>query len=669
MKVQSKNLPALRAALDWHQRQGHHLILLYGPDVTHWPSGKEIPERDRGKVPVRGHKRASGQEIVDHAKAGGNFGWIPGPERLIVDVDTKDGKPGIASYSELVRRTGDNRPTRRVNSGSGGAYHQYYKIPPGHLLRHTHPDFPGIDFISGNQYVVIAGSKHRSGAYYATAVEMEMIDASPELLAILTREPYTQSQQATYEKEELSWLMAGWPNTCDYDNWIKVGMGLQYELGEEGFDLWDEWSSKSDLYDPNTTRKKWESFGLRTEGALVTGRTIEYLIHEKELSADEFEVMPDEDVEGVKAVEVQTAIEKVTNWKPYTPGTPEPVVFTVESWYQQGQVGMAVSAGGDGKTTMKMDMMVDVALGRPWLDTFQVMPGTCVLLSRDDTARDLESAFKYICRDRELTAEETQTAFERVRVISLAGLPGGRLITPDLRGNGFSPSKFAGALIEHLATIGDLKLVVLDTARQFTGQDPSNDPAAAAFINVAFQIAAVPSKPTVIILHHIGKANARSKLEDMYVAIGSSAYADNSRFIIRLRKLDKVEVEQLQVPDDFVWDVDSEVIKVVSARGSILVKPPDDLYVVRSGFRFRRLPARPQSIEEGDALALTKIRAHLLDSATGFASRTELREVLKMKQAQAKLVIDRLKAAGVLIEPSARGGLGLQKITDDDDTN
>ena len=46
----------------------------------------------------------------------------------------------------------------------------------------------------------------------------------------------------------------------DYQNWIKVGMGLKSEFGDSGLQLWDKWSKSSEKYNADEIPKKWESF-------------------------------------------------------------------------------------------------------------------------------------------------------------------------------------------------------------------------------------------------------------------------------------------------------------------------------------------------------------------------------------------------------------------------
>ena len=62
---------------------------------------------------------------------------------------------------------------------------------------------------------------------------------------------------------------------CDYDQWLKIGMALHHatEGNEEGFKLWDEWSTKGKSYYPGEAEQKWESFDNSTDN-LVTIATL-----------------------------------------------------------------------------------------------------------------------------------------------------------------------------------------------------------------------------------------------------------------------------------------------------------------------------------------------------------------------------------------------------------
>jgi hypothetical protein len=63
------------------------------------------------------------------------------------------------------------------------------------------------------------------------------------------------------------------PN-CGYDKWVKTGMIIKRELGDDSFEIWDDWSSKGDSYDPSIMEAKWNSF--REDGELGIGTLIKW---------------------------------------------------------------------------------------------------------------------------------------------------------------------------------------------------------------------------------------------------------------------------------------------------------------------------------------------------------------------------------------------------------
>jgi predicted P-loop ATPase len=59
---------------------------------------------------------------------------------------------------------------------------------------------------------------------------------------------------------------------CNYDDWIGIGMALKSALGEDGFGLWDYWSSKGGERYPGSDKLQthWKSFaGADADGAMV----------------------------------------------------------------------------------------------------------------------------------------------------------------------------------------------------------------------------------------------------------------------------------------------------------------------------------------------------------------------------------------------------------------
>jgi Primase C terminal 2 (PriCT-2)/TOTE conflict system, Archaeo-Eukaryotic Primase domain len=71
-------------------------------------------------------------------------------------------------------------------------------------------------------------------------------------------------QDAILAREALEYLMDDLYD--DYDKWIQVGMALR-QLGDQGLQIWHEWSARSKKYDPDVLEAKWESFVAATESS------------------------------------------------------------------------------------------------------------------------------------------------------------------------------------------------------------------------------------------------------------------------------------------------------------------------------------------------------------------------------------------------------------------
>ena len=62
----------------------------------------------------------------------------------------------------------------------------------------------------------------------------------------------------------------------DRDTWVKIGMAVKAELGDDGFSLWNDWSKQVDSYVPAAARDSWRSF----DGGGITGGTLYFMAKE-----------------------------------------------------------------------------------------------------------------------------------------------------------------------------------------------------------------------------------------------------------------------------------------------------------------------------------------------------------------------------------------------------
>jgi KaiC/GvpD/RAD55 family RecA-like ATPase len=56
----------------------------------------------------------------------------------------------------------------------------------------------------------------------------------------------------------------------DRDTWVKMGMAIKSEVGENGFPLWDLWSQQWDFYNPRDAKTAWKSFDLNGTVTIAT---------------------------------------------------------------------------------------------------------------------------------------------------------------------------------------------------------------------------------------------------------------------------------------------------------------------------------------------------------------------------------------------------------------
>lgn len=55
----------------------------------------------------------------------------------------------------------------------------------------------------------------------------------------------------------------------DRETWLRIGMAVKYELGDEGFSVWDEWSQADDTYSERDAKGVWKS--IRPAGKVTIG--------------------------------------------------------------------------------------------------------------------------------------------------------------------------------------------------------------------------------------------------------------------------------------------------------------------------------------------------------------------------------------------------------------
>jgi hypothetical protein len=180
-----------------------------------------------GKHPHGGgwqHKNATSDPatialwIGQHPQA--NFAVITGIHTVVLDLDVRPGKDGVAELAALEAKAGQTLPaTVTVLTGSGtGAQHRYFKVPPDLARLQKPKGTTAIDFQRTRQASIVPGSLHESGNFYRFARglspdEVEVADLPDWILALMQKNAVA-TRTATTTTDDIGKL---------FDELLKIG--------------------------------------------------------------------------------------------------------------------------------------------------------------------------------------------------------------------------------------------------------------------------------------------------------------------------------------------------------------------------------------------------------------------------------------------------------------
>ena len=290
-------------------RQGFAVFPLWWPEEGRCacgdPTCKDVGKHPIGKLVPNGFKNASKDEATvkrwwtTYPKA--NIGIATGRISGIVVIDV-DGAKGQAKLAVLLSEHGQNiQPKNYVETGRiDGGHHYYFRYPlDAHVPSHRDE---GLEVKSDGAYVVAPPSQHQSGKTYTWRnVEAGPLEELPKCfvnfalqrLKLRTVEeeatanipnrrrlgksamtipgppPWTEAEEARIQ------LALEVVPADDRQEWFEIGAALHSTgWGDPAKSLFEEWSRKSEKYDPLELDKLWDSFARGYDGRLITLGTL-----------------------------------------------------------------------------------------------------------------------------------------------------------------------------------------------------------------------------------------------------------------------------------------------------------------------------------------------------------------------------------------------------------
>ncbi len=211
--------------------------------------------------------------------------------------------------------------------------------------------------------------------------------------------------------------------------------------------------------------------------------------------------------------------------------SPPPELRFVIPGLLSGALGLLVSAGGQGKSMLALEIAASIAVGR---DVFGVLgenppSGRVIIVAAEDPADILAHRLHALVKS--LTPEERAQFVDRVRIKSVLG-QGWNLGT--WSGQAFVPSVGLSVLASEIEA-WQPSLMVVDTFNRTLAGMSENDNAIVGAIASEIERIIAPTRTAALVLHHVNKGAALAGQGDVQQATrGASALTDNARLQINL---------------------------------------------------------------------------------------------------------------------------------------
>lgn len=285
------------------------------------------------------------------------------------------------------------------------------------------------------------------------------------------------------------------------DGWIVVGMALHHERPDDGFDLWDEWSSTAHNYPGiEALRQQWDSFERRKGPGRRQVTMASVLAMARDARAAESKQVADVDAVRAQAEAVAAATQPVG---PATPPDYEgkfpvrsaasmvsqpPLEWLIKGVIPDADIGTLFGQSGSGKSFLALDFAMHIQRGEAWRG-HQVKRGKVVIVAAEGGGGYGKRIAAY-CRHHDIDPETVE--------IGIITVPPNLLEAGDV-----------GELAASIRLIGDVRLVIIDTLAQVT---PGANENASEDMGKALANAMVLRRATdamVLLVHHAGKDLAR----------------------------------------------------------------------------------------------------------------------------------------------------------------
>jgi AAA domain/Primase C terminal 2 (PriCT-2)/Bifunctional DNA primase/polymerase, N-terminal len=408
---------------------------------------------------------------------------------------------------------------------------------------------PGLEIKGEGGYIIVPPSRHAEGVY--RWINGAAVATAPDWLIqkILTKHEPRQIPDELHEyirkyggigvstdphdlpspptREKIQAALAAINPDIGRAEWIAIGCGLYTQLGEEGFELWDGWSSKGNKYRAREMAGQWRSIAAGngykfTIGTLFYQPTRPIQIGQIILTSNrspsnrnllsrmgaEADPLPPESTIGVQMVRVADVESKKVDW-------------LWKGRIARGKLTITAGMPDVSKSTWSLDLAARVTRGGdlPCGEGQAPLGNVIILTAEDDLADTVRPRLEVAGAD-----------LMRVNIITAVK------VKKHLQPRGFDLSQDIDHLEEAVQKVGDVILIIIDPITAYMGKPGKLDSYRSTDVRAVLtplQEMSAKCNAAVIGIDHLNKTGAAQAMLRVLNSIAFVAAARAVYIIVR----------------------------------------------------------------------------------------------------------------------------------------
>lgn len=289
--------------------------------------------------------------------------------------------------------------------------------------------------------------------------------------------------------EEIAEFLKKLPDDLNYDAWVAVGMCVHHETEGEGFDVWDEWSSRSPKYTSTEySMERWVSFGRNGTAEYKTMGTVLQMIRDAGgetgidvASPDEFDVLAPIPLKAHGEFGFYSMAELRERL-----GPPE---WLIKGILPKTELGMLFGASTAGKSFVLMDMCAAIARGIDW-NGRRVKKGRVLYVVAEGRG-GFPNRMEAYCKKHGIDESEVPIVYAAGKIPNLAD------------------DNSVKAFIKEIKRFGPFDLIIIDTLAKVSVGADENSGKDMGIIMANAEAIGLAAGGTPILVHHSGKDTSR----------------------------------------------------------------------------------------------------------------------------------------------------------------